>query len=286
VRAPARTTLAALLACACLAAPATAGASLRVAALQVGLRAHGAYGGAVDGIAGPQTVAGLRAFQRRRGLLADGILGPRTRRALGRLGRHALGSRPLRAGAVGWDVAQLQFALESHGFPLGHVDGGFGARTDAALRRAQAWAGLVVDGVAGPATLSALRRPPARAPYALARPIAAAVGDPYGPRGDGWHPGLDFPAPTGAPVAAAAAGTVIAAGWDDGYGKMVLLRHGGGVETRYAHLSRIAVGVGRFVATGTLVGRVGATGFATGPHLHFEIIVRGATVNPAPALRL
>jgi peptidoglycan hydrolase-like protein with peptidoglycan-binding domain len=281
----ARTTLAALVACACLAAPAHA-ASLRVAALQVGLRAHGLYAGAVDGVAGRQTKTGLVAFQRRKGLLADGILGPRTRRALGRLGRHPLGSRPLSAGAVGWDVAELQFALESHGFPLGHVDGGFGAHTDAAVRRAQAWAGLAVDGVAGPATLAALRRPPARAPYRLARPIQAALGDPYGPRGDGWHPGLDFPAPRSTPVTAAAAGVVEAAGWNDGYGKMVLLRHAGGVETRYAHLSRITVRPGQFVSTGTLVGRVGATGFATGPHLHFEVIVGGANVDPAPALGL
>jgi hypothetical protein len=283
---PARTIAAALLACACLFAGPAHAARLRVAALQVGLRAHGLYAGAVDGVEGPETLAGLRAFQRRKGLAVDGVLGPRTRRALGRLGRHFLGSRPLRAGAVGWDVAELQFALESHGFPLGHVDGGFGAHTDAALRGFQAFAGLVVDGVAGPATLHALRRPPARAPYRLARPIVAPVGDPYGPRGDGWHPGIDFPAPRGTSVRAAASGTVIEAGWNDGYGKDVVLRHSGGVETRYAHLSRILVRLGAFVAVGQRVGRVGATGFATGPHLHFEVIVGGARVNPAPALGL
>jgi murein DD-endopeptidase MepM/ murein hydrolase activator NlpD len=280
-----RPTLAVLLACACLAAPAHA-ASTRVAALQVGLRAHGLYTGAVDGIKGPQTVAGLRAFQRRKGLVADGVLGPRTRRALGRLGRHFLGSRPLRAGDVGWDVAQLQFLVESHGFPLGHVDGGFGAHTDAALRGFQAWAGLAADGVAGPATLHALRRAPARAPYRLSRPILAPLGDPYGPRGDGWHPGLDFPAPRGTSVRAAASGTVVEAGWNDGYGKDVVLRHPAGVATRYAHLSRILVRIGQFVAVGQRIGRVGSTGFATGPHLHFEIMVRGARVDPAPALGL
>jgi peptidoglycan hydrolase-like protein with peptidoglycan-binding domain len=277
----------ALLACACLAAPAVAqAASARVAALQVGLRARGYYAGNVDGIDGPGTSAALRAFQRRRGLLVDGVLGPQTRRALGRLGRHALGSRPLRAGAVGWDVAELQFLLESHGFPLGAVDGGFGAHTDAALRRMQAWAGLVADGIAGPATVSALRRPPARAPYRVRRPIEAPVGDPYGPRGDGWHPGIDFPAPRGTPVYAAASGTVEQAGYNDGYGKSVLIRDAGGVETRYAHFSRILVRAGQFVGAGTPIGRVGSTGFATGPHLHFEIIVRGANVDPAPALGL
>jgi murein DD-endopeptidase MepM/ murein hydrolase activator NlpD len=276
-----------LLACAGLAMTAVAAAhaaSTRVAALQVGLRAHGYYGGNVDGVDGPATSAGLRAFQRRRGLLVDGVLGPQTRRALGRLGRHSLGSRPLRLGAVGWDVAELQFELESHGFPLGHVDGGFGFHTDAALRRAQAWAGLIADGIAGPATLRALQRPPARAPYLMRRPIAAAIGDGYGPRGDGWHPGLDFPAPRGTPVYAAASGTVIEADRNDGYGKTVLLRNAGGVETRYAHFSRILVRYGQFVGAGALIGRVGSTGFATGPHLHFEVIVRGANVNPLTAL--
>jgi murein DD-endopeptidase MepM/ murein hydrolase activator NlpD len=112
------------------------------------------------------------------------------------------------------------------------------------------------------------------------------VGDWYGPRGDGWHPGLDFPAPRGTPVYAAASGIVVGAGWNDGYGKSVLIRHAGGVDTRYAHFWRILVRVGQFVGAGARIGRVGATGFATGPHLHFEVIVGGADVDPAPALGL
>jgi murein DD-endopeptidase MepM/ murein hydrolase activator NlpD len=260
-------------------------ASDRIAALQVALRAHGAYAGTIDGIAGPGTVAGVRRVQARAGLVVDGIAGPRTRRALGALGRHFYGSRPLRAGMRGWDVAALQFALETHGFPCGSVDGGFGAHTDAAVRRAQAFYGLAVDGVAGPATLRALRNPPVRAP-ALARPIAAPVGDRYGPRGDGFHPGLDFPAPSGTRVRAAAGGRVIFAGYDDGFGLTVVLDHGNGLHTRYAHLSSIAVSLGAGVPVGALVGRVGATGFATGPHLHFEVTIRGANADPAPALGL
>jgi murein DD-endopeptidase MepM/ murein hydrolase activator NlpD len=217
--------------------------------------------------------------------LVDGVAGPRTRRALGRLGRHTIGSRPLRLGAIGFDVAALQFVLETHGFPCRTVDGGFGFRTDAAVRRLQAFAGLAVDGVAGPATVAALRRPPVRAPR-LSRPIAAAVGDRYGPRGAGFHPGLDFPAPTGARVMAAASGRVIFAGYDDGFGLTVVLDHGNGLHTRYAHLSAAAVSAGAFVPVGALVGRVGASGFATGPHLHFEVTVRGANADPAPALGL
>ena len=270
----------------CLFAPATASAANpRVAALQVALRAHNAYTGAVDGIAGPGTTAGVRRIQARAGLVVDGIVGPRTRRALGRQGRHAVGSRPLRQGHRGWDVAALQFALETRGFPCGTVDGGFGARTQAAVRRAQAFAGLRVDGVAGPATLAALSRPPVRAP-ALRLPIQAPVGDRYGPRGAGFHAGLDFPAPSGARVTAAASGRVAFAGWDDGWGLTVTLDHGNGLRTRYAHLSRATVRPGTAVAAGTTIGRVGATGFATGPHLHFEVTIRGANADPAPAFAL
>ena len=182
-------------------------------------------------------------------------------------------------------MAALQFALETHGFPCGPLDGGFGAHTDAAVRRAQAFYGLAADGVAGPATLLALTRPPVRAP-GLSRPIAAVVGDRYGPRGAGFHAGLDFPAPSGTRVVAAASGRVIFAGWDDGFGRTVVLDHGNGLHTRYAHLSSIAVRPGAFVALGARVGRVGTSGFSTGPHLHFEVTVRGANADPAPALGL
>jgi murein DD-endopeptidase MepM/ murein hydrolase activator NlpD len=278
-------TLVAALAVTVLLAPAAHAASARVAAVQVALRAHGLYAGAVDGVAGPQTSGGVRRLQRRAGLVVDGIAGPRTRRALGVLGRHPIGSRALRAGVRGFDVAALQFALESHGFPLGTVDGEYGPHTVAAVRRAQAFGGLAVDGVAGPATQALLRRAPVRAPP-LRRPIAAAQGDGYGPRGAGWHPGIDFPARTGTRVVAAAAGRVAFAGYDDGYGLLVVLDHGRGVQTLYAHLSVAAVAPGATVAAGALVGRVGATGFATGPHLHFEVRVRGAAADPAPALGL
>ncbi len=269
-----------------LGAPATApAASERIAALQVGLRARGVYAGDVDGLSGPGTASGIRTLQRKAGLTVDGIAGPRTRRALGALGRHGIGSRPLELGDRGFDVAALQFALESHGFPLGTVDGHFGSHTRAALIKAQAYGGLQQDGVAGPATLALLRRPPPQPPP-MRKPILAAVGDRYGPRGAGWHPGLDFPAPTGTPVTAAGAGRVVFAGYDDGYGLTIVLDHGNGVQTRYAHLSVAAVANRTSVLPGALIGRVGATGRATGPHLHFEVTVRGAATDPARALGL
>jgi murein DD-endopeptidase MepM/ murein hydrolase activator NlpD len=267
-----------------LLAPAASASSANVAALQAALYGRGLYAGAVDGVSGPGTTTAVRRLQRRAGLVPDGVAGPRTRRALGRVGRHPFGSRPLHAGDVGWDVAALQFLLESHGFPCGGVDGGFGARTVAAVERLQAHYGLPVVGVVGPATRAALFRPPAASPLRLALPVRAAVGDRYGPRGNGWHAGLDFPAPSGTPVAAAGAGRVLFAGWDDGFGLTVVIAHALGVHTRYAHLRSIAVRPGEAVATGALVGRVGQTGRATGPHLHFEVTVRGANADPGPAL--
>ena len=107
------------------------------------------------------------------------------------------------------------------------------------------------------------------------------MGDLFGPRGAGFHPGDDFPAPTGTPVHAARGGRVVSAGYyADGYGDRVVIDHGSGVTSIYAHLSSIAVRLGDSVVTGETVGRVGATGFATGPHLHFEVRLRGAAVAP------
>jgi murein DD-endopeptidase MepM/ murein hydrolase activator NlpD len=265
------------------AAPADA-ASPTTAALQVALHARGLYAGSVDGLAGPRTAGAVRRLQRRAGLAVDGVVGPATRRALGWRGRPRVGARVLRAPQRGWDAAALQFLLGRAGFPSGDVDGVLGPRAAAALRRFQAWAGLGVDGRAGRATLAALRRPPPRSPLRLRAPVAAPVGDGFGPRGVRFHTGVDFVAPSGAPVVAAGAGCVTFAGWDaGGYGRLVVIAHGSGLTSWYAHLSAINVGRRQCVATGAPVGRVGATGHATGPHLHFEVRLRGAAVDPRTA---
>ena len=256
-----------------------------VAALQVGLHTRGLYGGPIDGITGPATQKAIRKLQRRARITVDGVVGPKTRRALGRFARHRLGQRQLHFGNAGWDVASLQFRLAEHGFPSGDFDGIFGPHIDAALRKFQDWAGLKADGVAGPATLEALAGPPAAVPLPLAWPLTMPMlGDPFGPRGNRWHAGIDLPAPVGTPVYAAHSGEVVWSGWRDGYGLLVSVAHGHGERSMYAHLSRIDVRVGVWIGAGVRVGLVGATGDATGPHLHFEVRVRGAAIDPLRAL--
>jgi murein DD-endopeptidase MepM/ murein hydrolase activator NlpD len=197
-----------------------------------------------------------------------------------------LGARTLRSGHSGPDVTALQWSLAWHGFPSGTVDGGFGSRTKAALRRYQSWAGLWADGVAGPATFRALRSSPLRSPVWLLAPVRARMTDRFGPRGSRFHTGVDYPAPTGTPVTAAGRGRVVFAGWDPGgYGNTVVIEHPLQVRSMYAHLTGIAVRRGAWVVAGNRVGTVGATGLATGPHLHFELRLHGAALDPLTALR-
>jgi lysozyme family protein len=127
-----------------------------VAALQVALHARGFYPAAIDGLLGPKTIAAVRAFQRRRHLVVDGIPGPVTRAALGRYGRYRLGDRALVFGDFGWDVSEIQFLLRAHGYRPGPLDGSLGARSAAAVRKFQRASGLTVDGVVGAATLASL----------------------------------------------------------------------------------------------------------------------------------
>jgi len=94
------------------------------------------------------------------------------------------------------------------------------------------------------------------------------------------HSGIDIPAPNGTLVKAADGGEIIQAGYDSGYGNSIMVYHGGGFATWYAHLSRILVSVGQTVGRGEVIGLVGATGLATGPHLHFEVRINGVAQNP------
>jgi peptidoglycan hydrolase-like protein with peptidoglycan-binding domain len=275
-----------------------------VAALQVALKALHHYDGSIDGIKGPGTVGATKSFQRHHRLTADGVAGPRTKRALGRRGRPALGSRVMRRGQRGWDVAALQFMLRKRGFSPGTVDGGFGDATAGALKRYQAAVRLRVDGLAGRGTISALRTgrraggstgggsqggsATPSGPVRFLRPVPGAMGDGFGyppGRGGRRHDGIDFPVGYGTPVGAAGVGVVQFAGWNSGgYGNLIVIQHRLGFQTWYAHLAGFSVRSGQSVAGGVRIASVGSTGRSTGPHLHFEVRQNGTPVNPLPYL--
>ena len=102
--------------------------------------------------------------------------------------------------------------------------------------------------------------------------------------GAAFHAGLDFRGPIGAPIHAAAKGTVSFAGVKQGYGNVIEINHGNGLMTRYAHMSRFAARVGQPVEAGAVIGAIGNTGRSTGPHLHFEVRIHDRPVNPRPFL--
>jgi len=120
----------------------------------------------------------------------------------------------------------------------------------------------------------------------LSWPVRGQIDSEYGLRRSPWgrgrehHDGIDIGSLSGTPVKSPAAGTVVAASSHGGYGKNVVLDHGNGVESRYAHLKKIDVKLGQRVEQGQVIGLVGSTGRSTGPHLHYEVLVEGKAVNP------
>jgi murein DD-endopeptidase MepM/ murein hydrolase activator NlpD len=110
-------------------------------------------------------------------------------------------------------------------------------------------------------------------------PVSGPVVSPFGMRWGRMHEGIDIGAGYGTPIAAAASGTVIYAGWMGGYGNLIIIDHGGGIATAYGHQSSFAVGGGH-VSQGQTIGYVGCTGHCFGPHLHFEVRVNGSPVDP------
>ena len=238
---------------------AQAGAARTSAAIDEALRAGGFYAGPHPAMDAAAAVHGSRGV--------------------------SLGRRRLRIGDRGADVAELQLALAWQGFPSGTIDARFGSQLLSALTRFQRGAGLPVDGAAGPTTISALRREPPRSPLLLAWPLLAPVGDRFGPRGHRFHEGIDLLAPFGTEVIAAAPGRVAWAGpRAGGWGKLVTLANGHRLRTMYAHLSRIDVKVGQWVSGGQVIGRVGQSGDATAPHLHFEVRVGDGAIDPLSVL--
>ena len=128
------------------------------------------------------------------------------------------------------------------------------------------------------------------APGTLARPVPGAISSGFGPRIHpihGYslmHNGIDMNGGSGQAIVSAASGTVIFAGVKGGYGNTIMVDHGGGMVTLYAHQSKFAVSAGQSVKRGQTIGYVGSTGVSTGPHLHFEVRIGGNPVNPAKYL--
>lgn len=128
------------------------------------------------------------------------------------------------------------------------------------------------------------------APGTLARPVPGALSSGFGPRIHpihGYslmHNGIDMNAGSGQAIVSASSGTVIFAGAKGGYGNTIMVDHGGGMVTLYAHQSKFAVSAGQSVERGQTIGYVGSTGVSTGPHLHFEVRINGNPVNPAKYL--
>ncbi len=123
-------------------------------------------------------------------------------------------------------------------------------------------------------------------PGGLVWPTAGRAGSGYGYRvhpifgSRRLHSGVDIAGPTGQPIVAAAAGQVVSAGWRGGYGLAVVIDHGGGLATLYAHQSQVVVGAGQVVEAGQQIGHIGSTGQSTGPHLHFEVREDGVPRDP------
>ncbi len=121
-------------------------------------------------------------------------------------------------------------------------------------------------------------------------PLIGRVSSGFGPRVHPifktrrMHTGLDIGGRSGEPIYAAKGGTVLSAGWRGGYGNTVVIDHGGGFSTLYAHQSRMAVGAGQTVQIGEVIGYVGSTGWSTGPHLHYELRLNGKPIDPLPYL--
>lgn len=140
-------------------------------------------------------------------------------------------------------------------------------------------------GPAGPSLLPGMVNDPSSIPamWPVQGRITAGFGERLDPfSGEGaFHAGLDISAPYGREVEAAGDGLVIEAGRDSGYGRTILIDHGDGITTRYGHLSKMFVVLGEQVKQGEVIGAVGMSGRTTGPHLHYEVLIHGAPVNPA-----
>ncbi len=217
-------------------------------------------------------------------LRADAIIMSRIDSALDVMNRQSETALDLIAVAAERRIARIERVTRSLGLDLDLDGEGIGGpfvpitsvSFDARLARAEK----------AVAKLSTLRDGAKALPFASPLAGTLSFSSTYGPRLDPFlrspamHTGLDFRAPTGTPVHATAAGTVVSAGRKGGYGLMVEIDHGDGVSTRFGHLSRILANVGDTVEIGDVIGKVGSTGRSTGSHLHYETRLPSGTVDP------
>lgn len=119
----------------------------------------------------------------------------------------------------------------------------------------------------------------------FSKPSRGSISSDFGRRWGRMHNGIDIASCSGSPIYAAYEGNVTFSGWQDGYGKLIIIQHGDGLETRYGHCSELLVKEGDIVKENSLIARVGSTGRSTGPHLHFEVRKNGTPVNPIEYLK-
>jgi murein DD-endopeptidase MepM/ murein hydrolase activator NlpD len=188
-------------------------------------------------------------------------------------------------------VAQIERVLASTGVDVKRMFAQLGVERGLGGPFIPSAAGQNVPATMSPEKAAALRN------LIKALPVSAPLesyelGSPFGVRGDpinghqGYHTGVDLRAPYMTPVYATAAGVVTYSGYRDDYGKVVEIDHGNGISTRYAHLHRQTVSVGQRIAGHSQIGFLGSTGRATGPHVHYEVLVNGEPQDPEKFLAL
>lgn len=187
------------------------------------------------------------------------------------------------------EVSAEVVALEKEDAALRETIARETARVAAARAEAAARAAAERASRAAAAARRPVAAPAASAPAEVTRrvsgsgmqwPVNGTVTSEYGSRWGRLHAGIDIGAPNGTPIRAAQSGTVIFAGWQGGYGQAVVIDHGGGLTTLYAHQSRLGTSAGQEVSAGQVIGAVGSTGNSTGNHVHFETRVDGSPQNP------